>query len=313
MDRKPLTRFALLSLAAAIVTITLKLAAWYITGSVGMLSDALESIVNVVAAAATLWLLYLSARPPDDRHTYGYSKAEYFASAFEGALILVAALLIAWSALERLRHPQPIEQVGLGVVVSLVATAINFGVARVLLGAARRHYSIALEADAHHLMTDVWTSIGVVVAVFAVSVTGWNVLDPIIALAVAANIVFTGVSLLRRSAFGLMDEALPADRVARIEQVLDRYRAEGSNSMRFVHVPRRAARSSRCTFSCRVRGRSSGATISSRRSSTRSPRPRRGPPFSPISNHSRTRSRMATRGSTVPAYRRWPGGALPVQ
>jgi cation diffusion facilitator family transporter len=228
MDRKPLTRFALLSLAAAIATISLKLAAWYLTGSVGMLSDALESIVNVVAAAATLWLLYLSARPPDERHAYGYSKAEYFASAFEGALILVAAVLIAWAAVMRLLHPQPLDQVGIGVVVSLVATAINFGVARVLLGAARRHRSIALEADAHHLMTDVWTSVGVVVAVFAVGATGWNWLDPVIALAVAANIVWTGVSLLRRSAFGLMDESLPADRVQAIGEVLDRYRAEGA-------------------------------------------------------------------------------------
>jgi cation diffusion facilitator family transporter len=228
MDRKPLTRFALLSLAAAIATISLKLAAWYLTGSVGMLSDALESIVNVVAAAATLWLLYLSARPPDERHAYGYSKAEYFASAFEGALILVAAALIAWAAVMRLLHPQPLDQVGIGVVVSLVATAINFGVARVLLGAARRHRSIALEADAHHLMTDVWTSVGVVVAVFAVGATGWNWLDPVIALAVAANIVWTGVSLLRRSAFGLMDESLPADRVQAIGEVLDRYRAEGA-------------------------------------------------------------------------------------
>lgn len=227
MDRKPVTSFALLSLAAAIVTIALKLVAWYITGSVGLLSDALESIVNVMAAAATLWLLYLSARPPDDRHAYGYSKAEYFASAFEGALILLAALLIAWSAVSRLVDPQPIERVGAGVVISLVATALNLGVARVLLAGARRHHSIALEADARHLMTDVWTSVGVVVAVVAVSVTGWNVLDPLIALAVAVNIVFTGVSLLRRSAFGLMDEALPADRVADIEQVLERYRAEG--------------------------------------------------------------------------------------
>jgi cation diffusion facilitator family transporter len=238
MDRKPLTRFALLSLAAAFATILLKLAAWYLTGSVGLLSDALESIVNVVAAAATLWLLYLSARPPDERHAYGYSKAEYFSSAFEGALILVAAALIAWAAIMRLMNPQPIEQVGIGIAVSLVATAINFGVARVLLGAALRHQSIALEADAHHLMTDVWTSVGVVVAVFAVAATGWYWLDPVIALAVAANIVWTGVTLLRRSAFGLMDESLPVDRVRGINEVLDRYRAEGAE---FHAVRTRAA------------------------------------------------------------------------
>jgi cation diffusion facilitator family transporter len=227
MDRRPLTRFALLSLVAAIVTIALKLAAWYVTASVGMLSDALESVVNVVAAGATMWLLYLSARPPDLRYAYGYSKAEYFASAFEGALILVAAAMIAWAAVDRLRNPQPLESVGVGVVVSLVATAINLIVARLLLRAAQRYHSIALEADAHHLMTDVWTSVGVVVAVVAVGASGWNWLDPVIALVVAANIVFTGVALLRRSAFGLMDEALPPERVRKIEDVLARYRGEG--------------------------------------------------------------------------------------
>ncbi|MFO1398948.1 MAG: cation diffusion facilitator family transporter [Burkholderiales bacterium] len=226
MDRLHLTRFALLSLGAALITITLKLVAWYLTGSVGLLSDALESVVNVVAAAATLWLLYLSARPPDDRYAYGYSKAEYFASAFEGALILVAAAAIAWTAVVRLLHPQPLEQVGIGVAVSLVATAINFGVARVLLRAAKRNNSIALEADSHHLMTDVWTSVGVVVAVIAVGVTGWPWLDPLIAMAVAVNIVFTGVSLLRRSAFGLMDQALPPESVARIHAILDRHRGD---------------------------------------------------------------------------------------
>lgn len=226
MDRTHLTRFALLSLAAAIATISLKLLAWHLTGSVGLLSDALESIVNVVAAAATLWLLYLSAKPPDDRYTYGYSKAEYFSSAFEGALILVAAFAIGWAAVDRFLHPQPIERIGIGIAVSIVATAINLVVARLLLGAARRHDSIALEADAHHLMTDVWTSVGVVVAVLAVGFTGWSWLDPGIALLVAANIVFTGVSLLRRSASGLMDQALPPERMQRIEAILDRYRGD---------------------------------------------------------------------------------------
>jgi cation diffusion facilitator family transporter len=226
LERQHLTRFALLSLGAAVATILLKLVAWHLTGSVGLLSDALESVVNVVAAAATLWLLYLSARPPDDRYTYGYSKAEYFASAFEGALILVAAVAIAWTAVQRLLHPQPLEQVGIGLAVSLVATGINFVVARRLLVAAKRHNSIALEADSHHLMTDVWTSVGVVVAVMAVALTGWNWLDPLIAIAVAINIVFTGVSLLKRSAFGLMDQALPEERVKQIHAILDRYRGE---------------------------------------------------------------------------------------
>jgi cation diffusion facilitator family transporter len=299
MDRKPLTRFALLSLAAAIVTIALKLVAWHITGSVGLLSDALESIVNVMAAAATLWLLYLSARPPDDRHAYGYSKAEYLASAFEGALILGAALLIAWSAVSKARDPQAIEQVGAGVVSSLVATAVNLRRgARACWrprGAITRSRS---KPTRRHLMTDVWTSIGVVVAVVAVSVTGWNVLDPVFALAVAVNIVFTGLSLLRRSAFGLMDEALPADRVASIEQVLERYRAEGIE----FHAIRTRAAAGRSFVSMHVlvpgRGPSSAATIWSRRSSTMWRRRRPGPSCSRISNRSRTRSRTATRDST---------------
>lgn len=238
VDRTHLTRFALLSLLAALATITLKMVAWYITGSVGLLSDAMESVVNVVAAAATMWLLFLSARPPDDRYAYGYSKAEYFASAFEGALILVAAVAIGWAAIVRLLHPQPIEQVGMGIAVSIVATAINFVVGRLLLRAARRHNSIALEADAHHLMTDVWTSVGVVVAVLAVGLTGWSWLDPVIALAVAVNIVFTGISLLRRSAFGLMDQALPPESVRKIEAILAGYR---SAEVEFHAIRTRAA------------------------------------------------------------------------
>ena len=238
MDRSHLTRFALLSIAAAVATITLKTVAWYVTGSVGLLSDALESIVNLVAAIATLWLLTLSARPPDDQYAYGYSKAEYFSSALEGALILVAAVAIAWAAVERLLAPRPLEQVGIGLAVSVAATVVNFVVARRLASAARRYNSIALEADAHHLMTDVWTSVGVVLAVFAVAATGWWWLDPAIALAVAANIVFTGISLLRRSAFGLMDQALPAERVREIEAVLARY---GGADVQFHAIRTRAA------------------------------------------------------------------------
>ncbi|MBK9116383.1 MAG: cation transporter [Betaproteobacteria bacterium] len=238
MERTHLTRFALLSIAAAIATIGLKTIAWYVTGSVGLLSDALESIVNLVAAIATLWLLTLSARPPDEQYAYGYSKAEYFSSAFEGALILVAAVAIAWTAVERLASPRGLERVDVGLAVSVVATVVNLVVARLLLGAARRYNSIALEADAHHLMTDVWTSVGVVVAVFAVATTGWWWLDPVIALAVAANIVITGISLLRRSAFGLMDQALPAATVREIEGVLARY---GSDHVQFHAIRTRAA------------------------------------------------------------------------
>jgi cation diffusion facilitator family transporter len=226
VSRADLTRFAWLSIAAALATIALKMAAWWITDSVGLLSDALESIVNLVAAAMTLWMLTLAARPPDDLHAYGYSKAEFLSSGFEGMLIFAAALAIGWAALDRLLHPQPIEQVGIGLVLSLAASAVNFGVARVLLAASRRYRSIALEADAHHLMTDVWTSAGVVAAVAAVALTGWERLDPLIAMAVAANIVVTGYALVRRSAQGLLDRAVPAESQARIDAVLDRYRAD---------------------------------------------------------------------------------------
>jgi cation diffusion facilitator family transporter len=227
IDRNHLTRFAWLSIAAAVATIAIKAGAWWLTGSVGLLSDALESIVNLVAAAMTLWMLALSARPPTEEHAYGYSKAEYFSSGLEGALIFAAALAIAWTAIDRLMHPQPLERVGLGLVLSVVASVINFVVARVLQKAAQRYQSIALEADAHHLMTDVWTSIGVVVAVGAVALTQWNWLDPLIALAVAANIVFTGFSLVRRSALGLLDRSLPGEQRTAIEAVLARHRAAG--------------------------------------------------------------------------------------
>lgn len=220
MARRHLTRFAWLSIAAALATIAIKTGAWWLTGSVGLLSDALESVVNLVAAGMTLWMLTLSARPASDEYAYGYSKAEYFSSGLEGALIFAAALAIAWVAVERLLHPQPLTRIDLGVALSLVASVINFVVARVLLGAARRYRSIALEADARHLMTDVWTSVGVAIAVGLVALTGWPMLDPLIALAVAANIVVTGFSLVRRSATGLLDRAIPPEQRAAIEDIL---------------------------------------------------------------------------------------------
>jgi cation diffusion facilitator family transporter len=226
-DRSHLKRFAWLSIAAAVATILIKLFAWRLTGSVGLLSDALESLVNLVAAGMTLWMLTLAARPPTAEHAYGYSKAEYFSSGMEGAMILVAALAIAWTAIDRLLHPQPLESVGLGLALSVAASGVNFVVARTLLGAARRYGSIALEADAHHLMTDVWTSAGVVVAVGAVAVTGWERLDPVVALAVAANIVFTGYTLIKRSALGLLDRSLGADQLQAIDKALAPHRAAG--------------------------------------------------------------------------------------
>jgi cation diffusion facilitator family transporter len=222
-----LLRFAWLSIAAAVVTIGLKGLAWWLTGSVGLLSDALESFVNLAAAIFTLYVLAIAARPPDEEHAYGYSKAEYFGSGFEGTLILVAAGLIAVTAVERLLHPLPLERVGLGLAVNAAASVVNFVVARVLLAASRRHRSIALEADAHHLLTDVWTSAGVIAGVTAVSATGWLWLDPLIALAVAANILWAGMRLVRRSVLGLLDRALPEGDRRAIDAVLASFRAQG--------------------------------------------------------------------------------------
>src|SRR5256885_12299104 len=207
MKPTSLARFAWLSIATALATIALKAIAYVMTGSVGLLSDALESLVNLVAAVLALLMLSVSARPPDEDHAYGHTKAEYFASGAEGVLILVAAVAIGWAAVLRLLEPRALEKVGLGLVVSTFASILNFLAARILLAAGRRYRSIALEADAQHLLTDVWTSAGVLVAVGAVSVTGWQRLDPIIALLVAVNIVRTGVSLVKRSAVALLDVA----------------------------------------------------------------------------------------------------------
>jgi cation diffusion facilitator family transporter len=218
-----LRRFAFLSIAAAVVTIGMKTVAWRLTGSVGLLSDALESLVNLVAAIITLVMLIVAARPPDDDHAYGHEKAEYFASGAEGALILLAAVGIGWTAVVRLLDPQPLEQVGWGVVVSTGASIVNLVVSRVLLAASKRYHSIALEADAHHLLTDVWTSAGVLAAIGLVALTGWNILDPIIALVVAAQIVWTGVKLMRRSALGLLDTALATEEQEALRAVLARH------------------------------------------------------------------------------------------
>ena len=222
-----LTGFAWLSIAAATITIALKLGAYFLTGSVALLSDALESIVNLVAACMALSMLTIAARPPDDMHAYGHSKAEYFSSGVEGALILLAAFGIVWNAVPRLIAPQPLHQIGIGLAISLLASAINFAVARTLLHAGRKHRSISLEADAQHIMTDVWTSIGVLVGISAVALTGWARLDPILALVVAANIIWTGFQLLRRSALGLMDTALPAADQTAIDEALRPFRDQG--------------------------------------------------------------------------------------
>jgi cation diffusion facilitator family transporter len=219
--------YAWLSIAAAIVTIALKTWAWKLTGSVGLLSDALESLVNLAGAVMTLWMLAIAAQPADDNHAYGHSKAEYFASGFEGVLILVAALCIGGAGIERMLHPVALEAVGVGILVSAAATLINLATARILLAAGRKYRAIALEADAHHLMTDVWTSAGIVVGIAAVGLTGWLWLDALLALLVALHIAWTGAGLIYRSASGLMDAALPPEEQARVEAALDAYRAQG--------------------------------------------------------------------------------------
>ena len=219
--------YAALAIAAALLTIGLKFVAYLLTGSVGLLSDAAESVVNLLAAVVAFWVLTVAARPPDEEHTYGHTKAEYFSSGLESSLILVAAGAIAWAAVGRLVSPQPLANVGIGLAMSLLATAINGGVAIVLLRAGRRLRSITLIADAHHLFTDVWTSVGVVVGVLLVQFTGWLALDPLIALAVSANIVWTGLRLMSDTAHGLLDTALPAPDQKIISNVLERYEAQG--------------------------------------------------------------------------------------
>jgi cation diffusion facilitator family transporter len=222
-----LKKYVWLSIAAAVATIGLKGVAWALTGSVGLLSDALESFVNLAGALMALWMMWLAEQPADANHAWGHGKAEYFSSAFEGFLIFLAAVSIAVSAVLRLMNPKELEAVAVGLGVSVVASVINFAVARVLLSVGKKHHSVILEADAHHLMTDVWTSVGVIVGVGLVVVTGWLWLDPVLALLVAANILFTGFKLMKRSASGLMDAALPQDMVAKVEALLESYRKQG--------------------------------------------------------------------------------------
>lgn len=227
-----------LSVAVAVATIALKTLAWWLTDSVSLLSDALESLVNLAGAIFALAMVTVAAQPPDADHPYGHHKAEYFSSGFEGVLITVAALAIIWAAAHRLSDPQPIEQVGLGLALSVLSSALNGGLAWAMLRKAREMRSMALEADARHLVTDVWTSAGVVVGILAVVGTGWLWLDPVIAIAVALNILREGVALVMRSADGLMDRALEPEVRAEIERTLDVFRHQ---AIRFDHVTTRRA------------------------------------------------------------------------
>jgi cation diffusion facilitator family transporter len=220
-------RYAVLSIVAAVLTIGLKLGAYFLTGSVGLFSDAAESVVNLVAAVAALWALLYASRPPDEEHAFGHDKAEYFSSGLESALILIAAVWIGITAWDRLMDPQPLHNVGIGLSITLVAAAINGIVALIILRAGRRLRSITLQADAQHLLTDVWTSLGVVLGIATVQVTGWLVLDPLIGLLVTANILWTGVRLLRDTAQGLLDRALPPEDRKVISRVLSRYEEKG--------------------------------------------------------------------------------------
>jgi len=235
-------RYAWLAIGAAVATIVLKVLAWRITGSVGLLSDALESGVNLVAAIAALVALWVASKEPDDEHAYGHGKAEYFSSGLEGTLIVVAAALIAWTAIPRLVDPVELEAVGIGTLVSLAASAVNLAVALVLLRASRLHRSITLEASGRHLLTDVWTSVGVVVAVVAIAFTGWMRLDPVIALLVAANIIWTGYRLIDRSIHGLLDTAIPETELAVVQDILARYEQPGAVQTHALRTRQAASR-----------------------------------------------------------------------
>jgi cation diffusion facilitator family transporter len=224
------------SIAVAGLTIALKTLAWWITDSVGLLSDAMESLVNLASAIFALVMVVIASRPADADHPYGHHKAEYFSSAFEGLLIMVAALGIIWAAVERILHPQALEQLGWGLSLSVLSSAINAALAWAMLQSGRKHRSIALEADARHLVTDVWTSAGVVMGITLVALTGWQWLDPAVAIGVALNILREGAALMWKSSQGLMDEALEPEVLEEIEKTLAGFK---HNTIRFDHISTR--------------------------------------------------------------------------
>jgi cation diffusion facilitator family transporter len=224
------------SIVVAVLTIALKTLAWWITDSVGLLSDAMESLVNLASAVFALVMVTIARRPADADHPYGHHKAEYFSSGFEGLLIIVAALGIIWAAVQRILHPQPLEQLGWGLALSVLSSAVNGALAWVMMQSGRRHRSIALEADARHLITDVWTSAGVVVGIGLVAVSGWDWLDPAVAIGVALNILREGAALMWKSSQGLMDEALEPEVMMEIESTLATFK---HHTIRFDHISTR--------------------------------------------------------------------------
>jgi cation diffusion facilitator family transporter len=230
------------SVVVAIATIVLKTLAWKLTGSVGLLSDALESLVNLAGATFALMMVKIASRPADEDHPYGHHKAEYFSAGFEGIMIAVAAAAIIWSAVDRLMHPQGLEQVGIGLLLSVVSSALNAGLAWTMLQSSREHRSMALEGDARHLFTDVWTSAGVVVGVGLVALSGWLWLDPLVAIAVALNILWEGGHLVWRSSQGLMDQSVEDEVREEIQRTLDQFK---HHTIRFDHVSTRRSGSRR--------------------------------------------------------------------
>ena len=224
------------SVVVAVVTIVLKTAAWWITGSVGLLSDAMESLVNLAGALFALLMVTIAARPADEDHPYGHHKAEYFSSGFEGLLIIVAAAGIGWTAVQRLLNPQPLEQLGWGLSLSVLSSAVNWAMAWAMTQSGRQHRSMALEGDARHLMTDVWTSVGVIAGVALVALTDWIWLDAAVAIAVALNILREGGSLVWKSSQGLMDNALEPEVMAEIEKTLHEFQ---HHTIRFDHISSR--------------------------------------------------------------------------
>ncbi|WP_409517358.1 cation diffusion facilitator family transporter [Diaphorobacter sp.] len=229
------------SVGVAVLTIVLKTLAWWLTGSVGMLSDALESFVNLAGAVFALSMVTIAQRPADEDHPYGHHKAEFFSSGFEGILIIGASIAILWAAVNRLLNPQPLEQISWGVVLLVLSSACNGGLAWLMLRAARVHHSKALEGDARHLFTDVWTSAGVLVGMVGAALTGWHWLDPVVAMLVALNILREGSSMLWESSQGLMDEALPPEQLQRVQQLLERYSTEYDGKVRFDSLISRRA------------------------------------------------------------------------
>ena len=248
MQTQSLKKFIYLSIAAALATILLKLLAWHLTDSVGLFSDALESCVNLVAAIIALVMITLAEKPPDKEHEFGHNKAEYFSSAIEGGLIVLAAFSIIWSAVPRIIHPQPLENVGVGLLVAVGASLINLAASNILVKNGKKYNSITLEADGKHLMTDVLTSGGVLLGIGLIKVTGWMRLDGIVAVGVALNIIWTGYQLLKRSALGLLDTSFPKDEMDSIRRVLEKYgqqniqyhslmtRQSGQRKFIFIHI-----------------------------------------------------------------------------